>query len=296
MTLAPDLARLLALIHWIRDRQDGATLASRRVAASRRVERTGLSRAYARHCRESGQCASLRDGEAAVVFLHGGGLAYYDVQTFRPLLGYWAHQTGLRILPLAYPSAPEASVVEIVSSLRTSLAALLARSSPHCRLILAGDSIGAYLALQLWHAFQDVPFAGLLLIYPVLDLSGTERQSWQAYGTGYALDATDMREFRGYWREAAHFAPFSLLGETGVSGDKLPPTSVFSAGCDLLHDEAEQWCAGLISRGVPLQYHCFETLAHDFCLMAGAAPSCLEAVNRIGQAMADMAFFQRGMK
>jgi hypothetical protein len=88
MKPAPDVARLLALAAWMRRQKSIDSLDLRRDSAVHWAHHNGLAQHYAAHCPDEATSSQLEDDEVAVLFLHGGGLMYYDVDVFRPLLGY----------------------------------------------------------------------------------------------------------------------------------------------------------------------------------------------------------------
>ncbi len=216
-------------------------------------------------------------------------MVYHDVNSFRPLLGYWSDMYGLRIIPAHYPKAPEADVAAILEVLVQQFEGFLLRSAKGVRVVLTGDSIGAYLALQLWRLVPHARVTGLILLYPVLDVGGSERPSYAAFGRGYALGLDNMRAFRALWKDVPHCQPFTLGAAANPLPQPMPAIYLASAGFDVLHDEAQAWCQLMQVRGAQIRHACFESLTHDFCLLAGAAPSCRRAVDMVGQAMAHMA-------
>lgn len=214
-----------------------------------------------------------------VFYLHGGGLVFYSVEDFSSLMTRFAERSGCAVTAFEYLKAPEHGVEQILESLAESMERRLQQLPADSRVVLAGDSIGGYLALYL--ALRRFPrrFARLVLVYPVLDLQ-TQRPSYAAYGRGYCLNADMMAWFQSLWqtRGGDSFSPFRLSEKE--LGD-LPETVVFSAEMDVLRDEAFDWCSTLQSGQWPVRHHPMASLAHDFCLYAGAIPEARAAVDLI---------------
>ncbi|MBZ5521887.1 MAG: alpha/beta hydrolase [Acidobacteriia bacterium] len=220
-------------------------------------------------------------GESAghVFYLHGGGLVFYSLEDFGSLMAHFAARSRCTVTAFEYLKAPEHSVQEIVETLAAGIEQRLREIPAHEPLVLAGDSIGGYLALYL--ALRRFPkrFARLVLIYPVLDLH-VQRPSYTAYGRGYCLNADMMGWFQSLWqsydRGFHEFSPFHL---NDADRENLPETVVVSAEMDVLRDEAFDWCSYLQAGKFPVKHHPMASLAHDFCLYAGAIPEARAAVD-----------------
>ncbi len=226
-----------------------------------------------------------------VFYLHGGGLVFYSVEDFKSLMAHFAYKSGCAVTAFHYAKAPEHAPQEIIDHLVASFEQRLAELPPEEPIVLAGDSIGGYMALYL--ALRRFPerFSRLVLIYPVLDLHH-QRPSYVKYGRGYCLNADMMGWFQSLWsnemqaRETQHsenaipeaFSPFAL---TERDYRALPQTIVVSAEMDVLRDEALEWCSDLQARQFPIEHHHLSNLAHDFCLYAGAIPEARLAVDLI---------------
>lgn len=279
MPLATDLAPLIQLASWLR-RGPSTGGAEQREAAERFVSHVNLP---PRKVPPPSDKATAR-----LLYLHGGGLVHYRAATFEPLLNHWRAQHALSIEAIDYPHAPEVDVPDIVQLVVMQIAQRLEQAGPDARFVLVGDSIGGYLALQSWRRLRDARIIGIGLVYPVLDLLH-ETQSYEAYGRGFTLDRSAMSYFKSLWTKAYH-RPSDLRAVDCPDFTALPKVYVATAGCDVLRDEAFEFCAHLDHSGVDVRHECFEQLPHDFCLFAGRSPSCLQAVNRIGDMLAALIY------
>ena len=223
----------------------------------------------------------LAEPQNHVFYLHGGGLVFYSVEDFKSLMTHFSCKSGCAVTAFHYAKAPEHAPDEIINRIVANFEERLAELSPEQPIVLAGDSIGGYIALYL--ALRRFPgrFARLALIYPVLDLHH-QRPSYIKYGRGYCLNADMMSWFQSLWRTGngnlEEFSPFCL---TERDCQNLPPTVVVSAEMDVLRDEAIEWCSDLTNRLLPIEHHHIPNLAHDFCLYAGVIPEARAAVDLI---------------
>lgn len=113
----------------------------------------------------------------AVAFFHGGGFVICDLETHDSLCRWLAHASGLRVLSVDYRLAPEAAFPAQLddgeaATRWASLNADLLGLDPD-RLLLGGDSAGAYIAVEVaakLNAERPRAIAGLVLLYPLLEL------------------------------------------------------------------------------------------------------------------------------
>lgn len=218
-------------------------------------------------------------------YLHGGGFVYYSARTFVPLLAEWARAHRARVFVFEYPKAPEHAVDAIFGHVRDAVARarhlIDSEGEGGAAPSIAGDSVGGLLALYLaTHALAG-RFRHATLIYPVLSLHA-DWPSYDAFGTGFFLDADDMRWFASLFVPAAASAGFDPFA---LSGDALPPCRLHVAGCDVLRDEALAWTSRMRARGASIDLVDHEGMGHDFCLYAGKLPCARQAADRIGNAL-----------
>ncbi len=216
-----------------------------------------------------------------VFYIHGGGMVYYSTDVFRPFLAALADVTHTPVEAFDYLKAPEHTVEESVGLLAEHIAARCDTLADR-RLVLAGDSVGALLALYLSVRVLPGAFSRIVLIYPVLDLE-TERESFRAFGEGYFLDRGTMRLFKSIlspFFSQRNFDPFQLSDDELA---RLPACSVVTAGCDVLRDEGLAWVSHLADRPVGVSHQHFPDLPHDFCLYARRLHSAKSAVAEIAR-------------
>lgn len=216
-----------------------------------------------------------------VFYIHGGGMVYYSTAVFRSFLAALANAMQTPVEAFDYLKAPEHTVEQSVELLAEHIAARYDTLAGR-QLVLAGDSVGALLALYFSLRVLPGAFSRIVLIYPVLDLE-TERESYQAFGEGYFLDRNTMRVFKSilspYFSER-DFDPFRL---TDKDLAQLPACSIVTSGCDVLRDEGLAWIEQLADRSVEVRHQHFPDLPHDFCLYVEKLHSARSAVAEIAK-------------
>ncbi|HEX6376084.1 MAG TPA: alpha/beta hydrolase [Allosphingosinicella sp.] len=209
-----------------------------------------------------------RPGLGPILYIHGGGLVFYDVAIYRPWLQLIADGGGRDVIAIDYPRAPETAPAAVLAAVAAA-AAEAAASAPGLP-VLAGDSVGGLIALWLC-AQAGVVAERLVLIAPMLNLREDRRfDSYAAYGAGYGLDAEFMPWFRALVREA--LPDFDPLGPEPFAASLPERTAVASPACDLLADEAAAFAGLMAQRGSPIERLVLAGLPHDFWLYPGFAP------------------------
>ena len=214
----------------------------------------------------------------ALFYLHGGGMVHYDVGVFAPFLSHMASSLNCRVVAFDYDKLPEHTAQDSIDALMARIHQQLS----HCRQPprLAGDSVGGLLALFAASERFAQRFSELILLYPVLALN-QQYPSYQRFGQKLLLDAQQMRWFLSLWRNFFSQHGFDPLQLTDAQCRSLPPIRLFSAGCDVLSDEADVFVSRLQSPDRVLTHHRFASLAHDFCLYQGKLACVQQALTQI---------------
>ena len=115
--------------------------------------------------------------EACLVFVHGGGWAIGDVESYDPVVRALVDASGLSMLSIEQRQAPEdpypAALDDAVGAVRWLRAHANALGLDPARIGIAGDSSGGNVAAAAALRLRDEgdpPLLLQLLVYPVLDL------------------------------------------------------------------------------------------------------------------------------
>jgi len=226
-------------------------------------------------------------GSPMLVFMHGGGFLYGDLDTHDATCRLLAERAEVRVLALDYRRAPEHPFPAAVDDCWTAYRWLAEHAgqlgADPDRLGVGGDSAGGCLAavVALRAAAAGVPCRHQLLVYPVTDMTHPTA-SRDLFGTGFYL----TREFmalatRAYLGDAdvAHPDASPLLTERIPDG--LAPALVVTAGFDPLRDEGEAWARTLADRGVGVRLKRYPGFVHGFFSVVGVGRSQRAAVAEI---------------
>jgi acetyl esterase/lipase len=303
-TLAPEVQLSLALLKWLGTRRpevlspEEAREGRRRLAAVYRGTPTAVGavrdleigasvRLRARHYAPFQD--PLGDPQPLLVYYHGGGFTYGDLDTHDAVCRVLCRHSGAQIVAVDYRLAPEhpfpAAVEDAREALRWAYANAACFGADESRIGVGGDSAGGNLAAVVSRlAARDGGPAPVLqlLIYPATDFTSRHR-SRQLFGEGFLLSDTEMDWFEANYLGAnsphASDPRASPLLADDLSG--LAPALVVTAAFDPLRDEGEEYAKALSEAGTPVVLRRFPGFVHGFISAVGVSHSCREAVVEI---------------
>ncbi len=203
-------------------------------------------------------------GPGCVVFLHGGGFVFGDVDTHDAQARRIANRTRQAVLAVDYrrppehrfPAAPD-DVDAAVSWLRRRAGSL---GLDAARLVALGDSAGGNLALVAALRNPDA-FAATVLVYPFIDPSARRhRPERDANGLSAA-------ECAWYWQQyaaAQDLAHPDLAPIESPALGSLPPTLVVAADQDILFDEDVELARRIDRAGGRVTLSTYPGMVHGF--------------------------------
>jgi acetyl esterase len=228
----------------------------------------------------------------AVLFLHGGGWAFGDLDTADHLCREIANRSRSVVLSIAYRRSPEhkfpAALEDAYSALTwvTERAVAERLALDPDRIAVVGESAGANLAAvvaQLAKERGGPKVAAQVLLCPVTAVE-PDTPSYRENATGTGLEPSFLTwMWAQYLRSPEdakdpHVAP---LLATDLAG--LPPALILTAEFDVLRDEGEQYGQRLNEAGVPTQVTRYPGMVHGFVDYRGLAEAGWQALDEIGE-------------
>lgn len=255
-------------------------------AAVRRTDRivpglTGRPDLLVRVYEPKGPRSSDHPPRPGILWVHGGGYVMGHVSRDDAAMDRIVAETGCVAVSAEWRQAPEhpypASLDDAEGALRWMVSAVDELGIDPALMILGGGSSGggtaAALALRLRVA-RDISIALLLLVYPMIDDTGT---------TPSSRAITDAR----LWNREANAAAWSAyLGESAAGPDVpeeaapgrardltgFPPTWLAVGDLDLFLDEDIAFAQRLMRAGVPTELHVYPGAIHGFYTRLPGSP------------------------
>jgi acetyl esterase len=210
-----------------------------------------------------------------LVFFHGGGWVYGDLDSHDPVCRFLAERAGVRVLAVDYRLAPEhpfpAAYEDCTAAYRWVVENAASLGADPARLAVGGDSAGGTLAAAVASvaATEGLPLAFQLLVYPAADMrGGTESRATFAEGFFLTRQFMDVAQqcYLPRPEDVTHPCASPVLADLPAG---LAPAYVVTAGFDPLRDEGEAYARKLADAGVELELRRFPHLIHGFFSMVG---------------------------
>jgi len=238
---------------------------------------------------------SAQTGLPIVLYIHGGGWVVGSIATYDNVCRKLANRAQAIVVSVGYRLAPEnkfpAAVEDVYIALQWAHAEAVSFGGDPGRLAVAGDSAGGNLAAAVCLVTRDrggpaVRFQAL--VYPGLDSSNQDRESYRMNGKGYYLTKSNIEQVIPlYVNKAAEVLdPYvSPLLVDDVRG--LPPGLVITAEFDPLLSEGEAYAARLSESGIPCSMHRYNGMIHGFVSLTGLLPQAGQAIGEMATAISE---------
>jgi len=203
-----------------------------------------------------------------VLYFHGGGFVSGGLDDADLQAQYISQHSNAVVLSVDYalapakpfPAAPEDAYAACCWAVKNAADLHIDTS----RIAVAGDDAGGNLAASLTMITRDrcaAPFAAQVLISPMLDPSMTLLGDAKQLNSDITAEkcAAGYRQYLPQTMQRLH--PYAApLEASRLAG--LPPAYIATAGCDVLHTEAEKYASSLIRAGVHTQVARFAGVTH----------------------------------
>jgi len=227
--------------------------------------------------------------QPCVVYFHGGGFVYGDLDTHDAVCRAMAKESGATVIAVDYALAPERRYPAAVDDAYAAMVWIADEAErlgiDVGRIAVAGDSAGGGLAAVMTLRCREERWpklVGQVLVYPVADLSALDTASYAEFAEGYGLTRAAMAWFREQYL-AAESEGFEVEASPLLAEDlqDLPPALVVTAEFDPLRDEGELYAERLRAAGVAVTQTRYLGMIHGFFSMRGVLHDGRAAMNEV---------------
>lgn len=218
-------------------------------------------------------------GERAGYYIHGSAYAICSARTHRKLVARLSEATGLPIFSIDYRLAPEHRFPAAAQDVEAGYRWLLGQGYAGSDLVIAGDSAGGHLALDLLLAHIDEPHfqpAGVVLFSPLVDL--TLRLAEQLVREPAMSAGTARKLVRLYCGDTDPNHPRLRLDFARAAD--LPPILVQVGGYEMLRADARHLDAAVKRAGGRCTLEEWPGMMHVFQALPRLAPESAAALRR----------------
>jgi acetyl esterase/lipase len=222
--------------------------------------------------------------DAVILYLHGSAYTICSARTHRGITTRLSRTTGLPVFACDYRLAPNHTFPSAADDVRAAYEWLLAEGHEPERIVLAGDSAGGHLAVDL--SLQLIregapPPASVVLFSPVLDLTmGLSAQREQIQRDPMISAARAARLIGLYLGEEQHAAPRLTLTFDDTRG--FPPTLVQAGSREMLAADAAELAESITAGGGQCELEVWPDQMHVFQALPRIVPEARPALARAG--------------
>ena len=228
--------------------------------------------------------------QGLIVYIHGGGWVAGDLDTHDGVCRALAAESGAQVIAADYRRPPEnpfpAAVEDAADTIDWARQTLQAD-----RLVLAGDSAGAHVALCALGLLRTrgSPAPDLVLLFcPIVQVEPSYL-SRRTFRQGYFIDQGQFDQDVAAYRPAPDVALTSPM-RADLSGH--PPALLHLAEYDPFRDEGLAYAERLSAAGVPVQAFVHPGMIHYFYALPRLIPyarkALAEAARQARSAMGDL--------
>jgi epsilon-lactone hydrolase len=225
--------------------------------------------------------------DACVYFIHGSGYALCSPRTHRRLTAWMSRLTGLPVFSVDYRLAPRHRFPTAAVDVRSAWDWLCTDQylDPD-QIVIAGDSAGGHLAVDLLLQDDVAHPAGVALFSPLVDLTFGLARTRERLRRDPAIRARDAeRLVQLYCAGTDLNDPRLNLDVAG--GRQLPPTLVQAGGAEMLVADARALAADIVAAGGDCELQVWPDQVHVFQALPRLSPEAAPAMRRVAAFIGD---------
>lgn len=219
--------------------------------------------------------------DAVILYIHGSGYAICSARTHRGITSRLSARTGLPVFACDYRLAPVHRFPSAADDVRAAYDWLLGEGHDPARIVLAGDSAGGHLAvdlaLQLVREQKPAP-AALVAFSPVLDLTMGLAAARERMRPDPMISAAKAARMLDLYLDGED-PRSSRLGFTFDGVDRFPPTLVQAGGREMLAADAIELARGLAASGADCRLEVWPDQMHVFQALPRLVPEAERALD-----------------
>ena len=228
---------------------------------------------------------TANDQPATLLYFHGGGFVLGSAYGYRAIAGALAVAAGAGAVVPDYRLAPEHPFPAAIEDAQRAYSWMLDRGVAADDVVVAGDSVGASIALSLMITLQQQrePFPGAaILLCPGVELGGMGRLRAPHEPQPLMPSEEAVRRIAADYL-AGHSGDDPLVSPLRADLSGFPPMLVQAATGDERLDDAERLVERARDHGVAVTYELYAVATHVFQLFWSFLPEASDAMEHAGR-------------
>jgi epsilon-lactone hydrolase len=228
-----------------------------------------------------GAGVSREHADAAIYFVHGSGYVLCSPRTHRRLVSWLSRLTRLPVFSIDYRLAPKYRFPTAADDVRSGWDWLTGDHglAPE-RAIVAGDSAGGHLSVDLLLQPDVAHPAGLVLLSPVVDLTFTLARTRERLRRDPAIRSSDAVRLLDLYCTGID-SDHPRLKLDVAAGRILPPTLIQAGGAEMLAADAIALAEHIDASGGQCELQIWPDQAHVFQALPRMSPEARPAMRHI---------------
>ncbi|MBO0677856.1 alpha/beta hydrolase [Mycolicibacterium sp. S2-37] len=217
----------------------------------------------------------------AIYYVHGSGYALCSPRTHRRLTGWLSTRTGLPVFSVDYRLAPRHRFPTAADDVRTGWDWLTGEIGiPADAMVIAGDSAGGHLTVDLLLQGDTAHPAGVVLLSPLVDLTFARARECERRRRDPAIRSRDARRLVDLYCAATE-PVHPRLSLAVATGRPLPVTLIQAGGAEMLAGDAEALAEDIRTAGGRCDLQVWPDQVHVFQALPRLTPEAVPAMGEI---------------
>jgi epsilon-lactone hydrolase len=225
--------------------------------------------------------AGVTRGGSAIYYVHGSGYALCSPRTHRRLTSWLSRLTGLPVFSVDYRLAPTHRFPTAADDVRAGWDWLADQHgvAPE-RVVIAGDSAGGHLAVDLLLQPDVTHPAAMVLMSPLVDITFELARAREALRRDPAIRVRDAQRLVGLYCAGTDIAHPRLTLDV-ERGRLLPPTLIQAGGAEMLVADARALAADISAAGGDCELQVWPDQVHVFQALPRLTPEAVPAMRTV---------------
>lgn len=225
--------------------------------------------------------------DSAVYYLHGSGYVLCSPRTHRRLTAWLSRLTGLPVFCVDYRLAPKYRFPTAATDVRAGWDWLCDQPglAPD-RIVMAGDSAGGHLAVDLLLQPDVAHPAGLALFSPLFDMTFGLARTRDTLRRDPAISPRDAAKLIRLYCGTTDIAHPRLTLDAR-NGRRLPPTLIQAGGAEMLLGDARKLHEELRAAGATAELQVWPDQVHVFQALPKLSPEARPAMHSTAAFLSD---------
>jgi monoterpene epsilon-lactone hydrolase len=224
--------------------------------------------------------------EGAIYYVHGSGYAVCSPKTHRRLTSWLSALTGLPVFCIGYRLAPRHRFPTAADDVRAGWDWLVGTCGvPPKQIVIAGDSAGGHLSVDLLLDPEVEHPAAMVLLSPLYDLTFELALARERIRPDPATRAANAVRLVGLYHTGIELTHQRLTLDV-AGGRALPPTLIQAGGAEMLQEDARQLAADIRTAGGRCELQIWPHQVHVFQALPRMTPEAAKAMAYVARFIA----------